>query len=411
MPLGAARLNSLSRRSVSEPAFPIFEPGVYFYTQEVPNRDVFAGYDRQIAVLGGSSSSNTIYLGATYLKDTLNEVYTYPLYFDEAESSFTFGNDVFLGPSNGNSIRGQRIVSEQDDQPTVSDIDTFGLVYTARSNNPAFSVIRMDANGNYTVGDQQENITFYNIGTADNPQDMPFLGIIDGKPTYVNGGRSIQQTIYTRNGFDLTEEIIFSGTQTTSNRSSSRPFNTGGIGLKGWTMYDGQQGNVGATLLLDTNYNIQATTLQGSSLGQGRTVELSDGSTSKLVISGGNNGLSLRIGEIQWSASQAPSISYGSISTVISTHTQRTYDVVKSFNQNEFFLIYQDESESNRLRLRTLSVSGTTISLISDIALNDFNSNILDVDATLCQINNRNYIVGSVVTVNKKKQVFCIRFV
>lgn len=411
MPLGAFRLNSIGRLIAADapPTFPTFADGVYFYVNEVPNRNVFAGYDRQVAVFGGNSNTNTIYLAGSYLLNGTNQVYVYPFYFDEANSTFTYGADTFVTTSNGTTILGQRLVSEQDDQPTISNIDTFGTVYAKRSSN--FKVVKMDANGVFTVGDLQ-TLTAYNIGTADNGQDQAYLGIINGKPMYVNGGRSIQQRLYSRNGLTLTEEIIFSGTQSASNRASIRPFDTGGVGLKGWTLYNGHTGAVGATLLLNNSYNIQATTIQGSGLAQGRTVEISDGSTSRLLVAGSNAGLALRMAEIQWFTNQAPVFTYGTIVNVgTTTHTQRTYDVVKSFNNNQAFLLHRNQSTLNQLIFQVVNISGTAISLGTSQALHTFSSDIRNVDATLCVVNNRNYIVGSVRTADNKKHSFVIRIV
>lgn len=412
MPLGSFRLNGIARNVVSQVPFPTFADGVYFNVNEVPGRNVFAGYDRQVAVFGGNSNTNTIYLAGSYLLNGTNQVFVYPFYFDEANSTFTYGSDTFVTNSNGATILGHRVTSEQDDQPTISDVDTFGIVYAAVSSN-AFKVVKMDANGVFTVGNLQTNLSTYNIGTADNGQDQAHLGIINGKPTYANGGRNIQQRLYSRNGFDLTEEIIFSDTQTASNRTSLRPFNTGGVGLKGWTVYDGQNGNVGATLLLNNSYSIQATTLQGSGLGQGKTVEINDGSTVRLLVAGGNSGiLGLRVAQIQWFTNQAPVFTYGTTVNIGSTtHTQRTYDVVKSFNTNQAFLLHRNDINLRQLIFRVVNISGTAITLGTSQTLHTFASDIGQVDGTLCRVNNRNYVVGSVVTTDKKKHSFVVRIV
>lgn len=417
MPLGAFRLNSIAKYIAAGGGNPPPPTETFTYYQVDTGYAAFVQNYNMSAPMTANSSSYLLGNVATFVHpvNTPATQYLYSWTFDEVATTFQVNATETLSNVAGLTTQGGFIAPEvyyTAPGGIPEDTTTYGIVNCPLSdiNNgyPVFG-FKVDPNGTLTVGNRS-NLTYFNIGTVDNPQSQRYIGDVwNGKSTYIFGGRATNFRVLTldRTTLAVTEELILTGSGGASNNviieKLSSPYAAGSA-----VLMDGNGGQFDAVQFNTDGTYYSTDNVSGGIARPDIQWVSSNGTTDYVLVFGNvNTGTIVQyvvgLATFEWtSATAGPTIK--TVSTghysyqIVSDNTvgggQQNYRICKGFNNNEAYLWWNDPNNIGTLKMRKATLSGTSISLGS-IQTIVSGADISRFNVESMQVNGRKYFIGS----------------
>lgn len=414
MPLGAFRLNSLSK-VLSLREFPGFSDGVYFYdTNTGYTTSSMPGKSTQVI----SGSSDGFVYGATVFRDFANDInYVYDWQFDEYTNEIEFGSLSTLASSS--DINSNFLFPEQyyNTYNGVSVDQTNYAVINIDNGTKSWHILSTDGSGNFTVG-SEVTTPGISVGTGGEPKDMVYVGeTYNNEPTYIFMGRGSNFRLFTRNNFSFTEEVnsdFGSGSQRMSIAGAFPGFGAGSA-----IRYDGfRQDRKLSAITFENNGNWYGTNdVTLTSVREGNIMTVNDSPSTYCIAYGrdssdGNLPLIAELHRIDFTDGDDPTGTVlNKINFTGTTQTnERESQIVRGFIENEAFLFYINDDNPDDLNMVKLTVANDTLSAGTSQVVASI-TGLAQFDAAGVFINGRKYFVGSYFDSNNEIHNFVVRVV
>jgi len=366
-------------------------------TQSTSETQANGVFDGQVAVMG-YNSDGTIRAAYTGNSTSSTQGFIKPILFDPSTSAITFGTKVNCMTFTSAVIYGLKTVSETEYSIGTADATNFGITYLPNNNSPGTSVsvypFSMNSAGAVTVGTSVA-LNLSNVGTADMATDIAFDGLYSSVPRYTLFSRydvgTANQYAISRSSNTLSitrsHNSAFSiGNKTTVSGSFAELNDASSLG------HNGNGGNLQATTFGSTT-RTSTDTASGLS-GFANIVLIESGTVSKYLMyaaNGAGTDSSSKIVTVTYSASVAPTISLGAITQEnASVRTQQNVvRLVKHYDAGKAYMFF---IESNELKVKTITVSGTSHSYSAATTIGALTATSFDIQTAYVNAESRHFI-------------------